>query len=116
MFSNHVNKKLNVDSDIYYSMNMLGQKRTILNKLRASIANGTLATNKIEKLSISNLNKSHGDSVQAKTIDRNDRQSVDNASINSDNNRVVLMYNRCSKLENWKDFQTKRYINHKQIR
>lgn len=116
MFSNHVNRKLNIDSDVYYSMNMLGQKQTVLNKLRASIANGTLTTNKIEKLNNSAVNKSHGDSLQAKMIDKNERRAADNMSMSSDKNRVVLMYNRCSKLENWKEFQTKRYINNKQIR
>jgi hypothetical protein len=38
LFSNHVDKKLHVNPDLYHSMNMMSQKRTILNKLRKSIA------------------------------------------------------------------------------
>ena len=116
LFSNHVNKKLNVDSDVYHSMNMLGQKRTILNKLRSSIANNTLTTDKIDKLNNSNMNKSQSDPIQGKIIDNYERRAFDNISIESEKNRMILMYNRCAKHENWKHFQTKRYINSRQLR
>jgi hypothetical protein len=43
------------------------------------------------------------------TMDNAERRTMDNTSADSDINRSMLMYNRCSKLENWKDFQTKRY-------
>jgi ribosomal protein L29 len=111
LFSSHVNKKLNLDSEFYHSMNMLSQKRTILNKLRKSIANvPTLQREKsldiaegsprmfIEK------NPNH-------TMDNADRKTMDSTSINSSKNKSTLMYKRCSKLENWKDFQTKRSPN-----
>lgn len=111
LFSSHVNKKLNLDSEFYHSMNMLSQKRTILNKLRKSIAN---VPNLQREKSLDLGEKSPKMFIEKNpnhTMDNAERRTMDSTSVNSNKNKSMLMYKRCSKLENWKDFQTKRSLN-----
>ena len=105
LFSDHVNKKLNLDSDYYHSMNMLSQKRTIINKLAKTVH---------RENSIDLRNQSHHKSIDVDpnfTMDKADLKTTDNTSSSSDRYKSMLMYKRCSKLEDWKDFQTKKSIN-----
>ena len=48
--------------------------------------------------------------VNSKTIDNWVPRVSDNASVDSEKNRTVLMYNRWAKLENWKEFQSRRSL------
>jgi len=109
LFSSHLNKKLNLDSEVYHSMNMVGQKRTILNKMRKSLADSPTKAKKVEGLDTSIHNKSMINNAHGRTVDNADRRTMDNSTLDSDLHKSV-MYGRCSKLEKWKQFQTSRYL------
>ena len=111
MFSKHVDSKLNLDPDLYHSMNMLSQKHTIMNKLRKSLVNPNSSKKHNKSLLANNSKvKSIISPVQNTTIDNAELNTMDNTSNNSDVNGTTLMYGRCSKHENWKDFQIKRCV------
>lgn len=115
LFSNYLNKKLHVDSDVYHSMNMLGQKRTILNKLRKSLANAPPILKNTIDLDHPVHSRSINEVVKQNSVDNADYRTVDDTSLNSDHNRSLIMYGRCSKYEKWKEFQTGRYLKNRKV-
>ncbi|CAI2376678.1 unnamed protein product [Moneuplotes crassus] len=87
-FSNHVDKKLQLKPDLYHSLNMMSQKKAIFRKFNNSV---------------NALSKNAGDTKSSHFTKTNS----DNMALGG-SSKVMMMYNRCEKHENWKKFQIKR--------
>ncbi|CAI2374442.1 unnamed protein product [Moneuplotes crassus] len=98
-FSNHVDKKLNLQPDLYHSLNMISQKDAIFRKFANSVHNFSYDARDSRSTTLGNTGS----------------ENMTGAS-----SKLKRMYNKCERHENWKKFQAKRYpksnfTNHKNV-